>query len=81
MSTLLYSASVLPIWWVVGFIDAESCFHVSVAVNNSMALGYQVSLEFSITQHIRDRALLEKFIQFFPKTYKRRTRIKKLHHN
>jgi len=65
LTPLLYNASVLPLWWVVGFIDAESCFHVSVAVNNTMKLGYQVSLEFCISQHIRDRALLEKFIVFF----------------
>ena len=55
---------VLPAWWVVGFIDAELCFHVGIAVSSSMSLDYQVSLEFSITQHERDLALLDKFIVF-----------------
>lgn len=30
-----------------------------------MTLGYQVSLEFCISQHIRDRLLMNKFIAFF----------------
>jgi hypothetical protein len=30
-----------------------------------MKLGYQVSLEFSITQHIRDKELINKFVEFF----------------
>lgn len=33
--------------------------------NNTMKLGYQVSLEFVITQHIKDKDLMEKFITFF----------------
>jgi LAGLIDADG endonuclease len=51
--------------WVVGFIDGEGCFHVSIPKNKSMKLGYQVSLEFSITQHVRDRELMDKLVQFF----------------
>lgn len=51
--------------WVVGFIDGEGCFHVSIPKNKSMKLGYQVSLEFSITQHIRDRELIDELVQFF----------------
>lgn len=65
LTPLLYDAAILPVYWVVGFIDAEACFHVSVAVNNTMTLGYQVSLEFCISQHIRDRLLMNKFIAFF----------------
>jgi len=65
ITPLLYSAPVLPLWWVIRFIDSEVCFHIGVAVNNTMKLGYQVTLEFSIPQHIHDRALLEKFIVFF----------------
>lgn len=30
-----------------------------------MKLGYQVALEFSITQHIRDKELIYRFVKFF----------------
>lgn len=62
---LLYNASLLNPNWIVGFIDAKGCFHVSVSKNKSMKLGYQVSLEFSITQHIRDKELMNKLVDFF----------------
>ena len=61
----LYDSNVLNPHWIVGFIDGEGCFHVSVAKNSTMKLGYQVSLEFSITQHIRDRELMNKLVDFF----------------
>lgn len=51
--------------WVTGFIDGEGTFHVGVLNNKSMALGVQVQLQFAITQHIRDLALMNKFIDFF----------------
>lgn len=50
---------------MVGFIDGEGCFHISVAKNSTIKLGYQVALEFSITQHIRDKELIHKFVEFF----------------
>lgn len=61
----LYDSNVLNPNWIVGFIDGEGCFHVSVSKNKSMKLGYQVSLEFSITQHIRDKELMNKLVDFF----------------
>ena len=51
--------------WVVGFIDAEACFHVAIQKNSSMRLGVQVQLQFVIGQHIQDKVLLERFISFF----------------
>lgn len=65
MLTKQYDSNILDPNWVVGFIDGEGCFHVSVSKNNTMKLGYQVSLEFSITQHIRDKELMDKFVDFF----------------
>lgn len=65
MLTKQYDSNILDPNWIVGFIDGEGCFHVSVAKNKTMKLGYQVSLEFSITQHIRDEELMTKFIDFF----------------
>jgi LAGLIDADG endonuclease len=65
MNKNLYNTSLMNPYWIVGFIDGEGCFHVSVSKNKSSKLGYQVTLEFSITQHIRDRELMEEFIEFF----------------
>jgi LAGLIDADG endonuclease len=60
-----FNPNILNPYWVVGFIDGEGCFHVSVSKNKIMKLGYQVSLEFSITQHVRDRELMNKLVRFF----------------
>lgn len=51
--------------WVTGFIDGEGTFHIGVLTNASMRLGFQVQLQFAITQHIRDLPLMQKFIPFF----------------
>lgn len=51
--------------WVLGFIDAEGCFHVAIQNNASMRLGVQVQLQFSVAQHMQDKALMERFIPFF----------------
>jgi hypothetical protein len=56
---------ILNPFWVTGFIDGECCFHVSVTPLARMKLGYQVQLQFSITQGIRDKALMEQLITFF----------------
>ena len=36
--------------WVTGFIDGEGCFHVSIVKNKTMKTGFEVQLQFSITQ-------------------------------
>lgn len=51
--------------WVVGFIDGEGTFFVAVQKNTTLALGYQVQLQFSVSQHIRDIVLMNQFISFF----------------
>lgn len=61
----MLQALILHPEWVLGFIDAEGCFHVAIQNNRSMRLGVQVQLQFSVSQHTRDRALLERFIPFF----------------
>ena len=47
-------------WWVTGFVDGEGCFHVSVTQNKNYKLGWRPRQHFLITQHVRDRALLER---------------------
>lgn len=61
----MLQASLLHPEWVLGFIDAEGCFHVAVQRNNTMRLGVQVQLQFCITQHIQDMELMTRFIPFF----------------
>ena len=51
--------------WVVGFVDGEGTFFISIQKNATMALDYQVQLQFSITQNNRDTELMNKFIEFF----------------
>jgi hypothetical protein len=36
--------------WVVGFVDGEGCFSISVVRNPGCLLGWQVQHEFSVTQ-------------------------------
>ena len=49
----------LSVDWVVGFVDGEGCFHVSLNRHEEMATGYQVLPEFVVVQHQRDRQVLE----------------------
>ena len=39
--------------WVVGFIDGEGCFHVQINKSETLKVGYQVLLEFVVSQHCR----------------------------
>lgn len=60
-----FNPNILNPAWVTGFIDGEGTFHVGILTNNTMRLGYQVQLQFAITQHIRDLQLINQFIPFF----------------
>ena len=51
--------------WVVGFVDGEGCFHVSINRHEEMTVGYQVLPEFVIVQHERDRQILYALKRFF----------------
>lgn len=51
--------------WVVGFVDGEGCFHVSVNRHPEMSLGYQVLPEFVVVQHERDIQVLYALKRFF----------------
>ena len=51
--------------WVVGFVDGEGCFSISVVRNRLCRLGWQVQHEFSVTQAATSRPALELFIRFF----------------
>jgi hypothetical protein len=51
--------------WVVGFVDGEGCFHVSITRHPEMSVGYQVLPEFVVVQHNRDRHVLFALKKFF----------------
>jgi hypothetical protein len=51
--------------WVVGFVDGEGCFHVSINRQPKMTLGWQVLPEFRIVQHERNTAILHQICEFF----------------
>lgn len=61
----MLQAAMLHPQWVLGFIDAEGCFHVAIQKNATMRLGVQVQLQFCITQHAQDHELMTRFIPFF----------------
>jgi hypothetical protein len=51
--------------WVVGFVDAEGCFHISLQRHPEMTAGYQVLPEFVVVQHQRDMSVLHALKRFF----------------
>lgn len=63
------NTNVLHPAWMVGFIDGEGTFFISIQRNATMALGFQVQLQFAITQHNRDKDLMAKFPLFFNAGY------------
>ena len=51
--------------WVVGFVDGEGCFHVSLNRHDEMTTGFQVLPEFLVVQHERDKQILHGLKRFF----------------
>ena len=64
---VINNAALLTInpWWVVGIVDGEGNFSVEIARNNTMRLGYAVTLSFNVTQRDYNRIILDKCFQFF----------------
>ena len=51
--------------WIAGFASAEGSFMVKIYQSNKLSLGSCVSLVFQITQHSRDKQLMENLIDYF----------------
>ena len=51
--------------WVVGFVDGEGCFGVSIVRNSTCRLGWQVQPEFSVTQGERSLSCLDLLRRYF----------------
>ncbi len=51
--------------WIVGFVDGEGCFSVSIFKNRTSKLGLQVMPEFVVTQGAKSVHVLEEIKSFF----------------
>ncbi len=52
-------------WWVVGFVDGEGCFSISILNNTTTTTGFQVFPEFVVTQGAKSLVALNNLQQFF----------------
>lgn len=52
-------------WWIVGFVDGEGTFSISIFKNHTTKSGWQVFPEFVITQGERSLRALESIKKFF----------------
>ncbi len=53
------------IGWIVGFVDGEGCFSISIFRNATMKLGWQIFPEFVVTQHEKSISALHLLHDFF----------------
>lgn len=51
--------------WIVGFVDGEGSFLISINKNEKMTLGWQVLPEFRVVQHQNDEQILYKIKDYF----------------
>ena len=52
-------------YWIVGFVDGEGCFSVSIFKNVTTTAGIQIFPEFIVTQGAKSLLVLEKLQMFF----------------
>ena len=55
----------LTVGWIVGFVDGEGCFSITVQRNSTTKSGWQVFPEFVVTQGAKSLPALETLRQFF----------------
>src|SRR3954453_10219353 len=51
--------------WVVGFVDGEGCFSITIQRCRVMKLGWQVFPEFVVTQGAKSLSVLQRLQHFF----------------
>lgn len=51
--------------WIVGFVDGEGCFSISIFKNSKTKYGWQIMPEFVVTQSERSLNVLEEMKVFF----------------
>ena len=52
-------------YWMSGFVSGEGNFSLIIRANNEYKAGYRTDIVFEVSQHLRDKLLLQKFIPFF----------------
>src|SRR5581483_9649083 len=52
-------------WWIVGFVDGEGCFSISIFKNKTSKSGFQVFPEFVVTQGAKSLSALQELQIFF----------------
>lgn len=52
-------------WWIVGFVDGEGTFSVSIFRNKTTKTGWQIFPEFVVTQSVNSILALEEIKKFF----------------
>ena len=52
------------LYWIAGFASGEGCFLVSISKSNSNQKGQIIQLTFKISQHCRDKNLLEMIAKY-----------------
>lgn len=57
-----YDKKIKSLHWLAGFTDAEGCFFIALKKSVLSKLGETVWLRFILTQHLRDKDLLESII-------------------
>jgi hypothetical protein len=50
--------------WLAGFVAAKGCFFIRTWKSASNKTGIDIGLAFTITQHVRDEALLRSIIEY-----------------
>lgn len=51
--------------WIVGFVDGEGCFSISIFKNSKTKFGWQIMPEFVVTQSEKSLNVLENMQRFF----------------
>lgn len=61
---LVENKRISDLYWIAGFTSGEGCFRVVVSKSRTSKLGWEVKLRFYITQHTRDKQLMESLVSY-----------------
>jgi hypothetical protein len=52
-------------FWLLGFTEGEGCFDIKISKSTTHKMKKQISLRFTLTQHSRDKLLMNNIKQYF----------------
>ena len=61
---IINNTEIPNLYWIAGFASGEGCFLVSISKSNSNKKGQIIQLTFNISQHCRDKKLLEMIAKY-----------------